>query len=216
MLQHSSRPLAGAGSGSDRSGLWTLEGMSLLALCGLTVWAWVAHVARVDQFLGWIYVFVGGARLLSGAVHRGPGLGWMLTSAVAALAAGAVLLLRLAPGVDILGSVLALYLLAEAFSAFGLSSGAGAWLASAQWLSWVAIGDILLAAAAVTAASNERQGVVIIVVAVNLWLEGVTMLVLGHRWETRGPRRPRELPLLRHIRTGSRTYRPWSRGWRAE
>jgi hypothetical protein len=189
--------------------------MSLLALCALTVWAWVAHVAHVDQFLGWIYVFVGGVRFLSGAVHRGPGLAWMLISALAALAAGAVLLLRLAPGVDILGSVLALYLLAEAFSAFGLSSGAGARLASTQWLSWLAIGDILLAAAAVTAAGNERQDALVIVVAVNLWLEGVTMLVLGHRWEAAD--RPHDLPPLRHIRAGSRTYgRPWSRGWRAE
>jgi hypothetical protein len=212
MVQQSSRHLVGAGSGSDRSGLWTLEGMSLIALCALTIGAWAAQVAHADQFLAWIYLFVGVTRLLSGAVHRGPGLAWMLTSALAGLATGVVLLLRLAPGADILGAVLALYLLAEAFSAFGLSSGAGAWLASTRWLSWVAIGDILLAAAAVTAAGNERPGVLIVIVALNLWLEGVTMLVLGHRWEAAG--QPREARPFRRAR--SRTYRPWSRGWRAE
>ena len=209
MLQEPSRHMVvGAGSGSDRSGLWTLEGLSLIVLCGLTVWAWAAQVARVDQFLGWIYVFVGVTRFLLGAVHRGPGLAWMLTSAIAGVATGVVLLL-LAPGGDILGAVVALYLLAESFAAFGLSTGAGVWLASRRWLSWAAIGDVVLAAAAVTAAGSGRPSALIVIVAFNLWLEGVTMLLLGHRWESAG--RPSEVR-----RVGSRTYRPWSRGWRAQ
>jgi hypothetical protein len=192
--------------------MWTLEGMSLIALGALTVWAWLADVPRVDQFLGWIYVFVGGARMLSGAVHRGPGLAWMLASAVVALAAGLVLLLHGDGGLYAMATVLALFLLGEALTAFGLSTGAGAQLACGRWLAWVAVADILLASVAVMAAGDGRQGVLIVVVALGLWLEGVTLLVMGHRWEalsepiaTRPPRGPR---------SGSRTYRPWSRSWR--
>ncbi len=206
--------LGGPGFGSDRSGLWTMEGYVLIALGLLALTARMALSIGVDEFLGWIYAFVGGVRIFSGAVHRGPGVGWILLSALIAVMAGVMLVLR--PfGEDLsLGAILATYFLGEAVAAFGLANTAGVRLACASWMSWVAVADILLAALAVTAADYGRHSSVTFFTAINLGLNGVTMLLLGHRWESHDmlpSRRPRV------GRSGAATYpRPWSRHWRRD
>jgi hypothetical protein len=215
MVEHSSRHLAGAGSGSDRSGLWTLEGVSLIALGVLAAWAWRSGLTHIDQFAGWIYVFVGAVRLAGGAIHRGPGLAWMLLSAALAMGTG-LALLQAVGGAYVVGTILALYFLGAAFCAFGLSGGAGVLLACRRWLTWVALGDFLFAAAAITAARNDRPDALIALVALNLWLEGLTLLILGHRWADIGLAEAFGTPRPAARRTGSRTYgRPWSRPWRS-
>lgn len=206
---------AGGAGGSDRSGVWTLEGMSLVILGGFAACALLFSVARLDQFLAWIYVFVGGVRILSGAVHRGPGLGWMMLSAAVALAFGLGLVLRVPTQIDGVAVVLAVYLLLEALLALGFARGAGARLGCRRWLYGVTASDVLLAGVAVAAARVGEPAGLITVVTLQLLVSGVTLMFLGHRWESVAATARGFAPAPRIVSAGSRTYgSPWARRWR--
>jgi len=215
MLQQISRAPAVADLGSDRSGVWTLEGVSLVVLGAFTGCALLFAAARLDQLLAWIYVFVGGVRMISGAVHRGPGLAWMVLSAGFALAVGFILVLRVATQIDDVATVVAVYLLLEALLALGFCWQAGGRLGCRRWLYWVTASDVLLAAAAWAAAGMGAQAGLLTVVTLQLWVSGVTLMFLGHRWESLAATARGFAPTSRRLAARSRTYgSPWSRRWR--
>jgi hypothetical protein len=215
MLQQTSRLHAGTDFGSDRSGVWTLEGVSLVILGGFTACALLFAASRLDQLLAWIYVFVGGVRMISGAVHRGPGLTWMVLSAGFALAVGAVLVLRVATHIDDVATVVAIYLLLEALLVLGFCWDAGGRLGCRRWLYWVTASDVLLAGAAWAVAGMGDQAGLVTVVTLQLLVSGVTLMFLGHRWESLASTARGFSPVSRSFAARSRTYgSPWSRRWR--
>jgi len=215
MLQQTSRLHASADLGSDRSGVWTLEGMSLVILGGFAACALLFDVVRLDQFLAWIYVFVGGVRILSGAVRRGPGLGWMILIAGVALTIGLVLVLRGPTQIDSVAAVLAIYLLLEALLVLGFAWDAGAQLGCRRWLYGVIASDLLLAGVAVAAARIAEPAGLITVVTLQLLVSGATLMFLGYRCQSAATTARQFAPAPRVLSGRSRTYgSPWARRWR--
>lgn len=170
-----------------RAPWWVLavEGACLILLGVLAgVAPFIASLA-VTGIVGWIFLFVGGVRIVSSLTHRGPGYGWTILTGCVALLAGLFLLLRPLEGLISLTIVLGAYFAAHAVLNFVVAAQMHRADARARWLVISGVTDLILAAVIMAGLWSGAVWLIGLLVAVNLVFAGAALLSVGLGWRVR-------------------------------
>jgi uncharacterized membrane protein HdeD (DUF308 family) len=160
---------------------WVLviEGACLVVLGLLAGVAPLIASLAVTAIVGWVFMFAGGVRVVSGITHRGPGFGWSILTGCVALAAGLFLLLRPLEGLISLTMVLGAYFTAHAILSFVVAARVRRSEGRGQWMVVSGITDLILAAVIVMGLWAGAVWLIGLLAAVNLVFAGSALLAIG-------------------------------------
>ena len=155
-----------------------IEGIVLAVLGLLAVAMPLLAGVAVTIFLGWMFLISGAVGLYMTFSARGmPGFWWSLISALLALAAGVILLVKPLAGTLTLTIVIGAYFIAEGVASIMYALDhrrelSGRW----GWLLAAGIIDILVAAAIITGLPGSAAWALGLLVGINLVFGGVSMI----------------------------------------
>ncbi len=170
-----------AASLHDHWGLFLAEGIILTLLgVGAIMMPWVATFA-VAIFVGWLLLISGVVGLLTTVrMHRTPGWGWSLFSAIIGIAAGIVLLLHPLSGAFSLTVVLTVFLAFEGIASImlALSHSRGF---SARWgiLLFSGIVDLILAGIIIAGLPGTALWAIGLLVGINMLFGGIALISMA-------------------------------------
>lgn len=153
--------------------------LSLLGLAAIIVP--VAAGLAATLFLGWLFVVAGAVGLVATLRARGaPGFGWALLSAIAALAAGLVLLWNPFQGLATLTYVLTAFFVVDGIFIIALAIAhrrelSGKW----QWMLVNGVVDLVLAAIIVSGLPATLYWALGLIVGVDLLFGGASLVAMA-------------------------------------
>jgi uncharacterized membrane protein HdeD (DUF308 family) len=151
----------------------------LLVILGLTAMILppLASLA-ITIFLGWMFLISGVAGLaLTFWARQMPGFWWSLVSAVLAIAAGVILLLRPVQGTLTLTIVVGAYFLAEGVATIMYALEHRRELSERwSWLLFSGVLDILIAAMVITGLPGSAEWAIGLLVGINLVFGGASLI----------------------------------------
>ena len=170
-----------AASLHDHWGLFLTEGIVLLLLgAGAILMPWVATFA-VAIFIGWLLLISGVVGLITTVrMHRTPGWGWSLFSALIGIAAGIVLLLYPVSGAFSLTLVLTVFLVFEGIASIMLALSHSRGFA-ARWgmLLFSGIVDLILAGIIFAGLPGTALWAIGLLVGINMLFGGIALVSMA-------------------------------------